>query len=74
MRFAPHQGMAPEAVAVSPRCALGGDAAARLLLLAHWQGQCAEDVDRFHWVNEDGLPPAGALTEVAEAAWGNEPG
>ena len=64
--------MAPEAAAVSARCALGRDAAARLLLLAYWQVQRTQDVDRFHWINEDELLSAGALTEVANAAWGND--
>ncbi len=61
--------MAPSAVAAATRCGLGSDAAARLLLLAYWQTQCEQEVDRFHWVNEEELLSAGALTEIANAAW-----
>jgi hypothetical protein len=66
------QWMAPSAEAVSARCGLGSDAAARLLLLAYWRTQREQEVDHFHWVNEGELLSAGALTEIAGAAWGDE--
>jgi len=52
----------------APRAGLQGTDAAVLLLQAYWA--CNEnDLDRFHWINEERLLDAAMLKEIARRVW-----
>ena len=66
--------MDPHAVAVGMRAGLSADAAARLMLHDCWAKARDSELERFHWVNEDGILYAGELAEVAAVVWGDAVG
>jgi hypothetical protein len=47
-------------------------AAAKLLLADWWRSERDDGVDRFHWVNGEGLLDSGDMTEAGDAAWDGE--
>ena len=61
--------MDPHAVAAGPRAGLNVDAAARLILRDFWTNAKDNELDRFHWQNENGLLDAGDITSIASAVW-----
>lgn len=59
------------------RAALQDIEAAALLLQAYWTDEAANEneLDTFHWINEEGLLRAGHLKEIARRVWsGDESG
>lgn len=57
--------------ASAPRAGLQGADAAILLLQAYWASEAGNEnnLDAFHWVNEEGLLDAGQLKEIARRVW-----
>lgn len=55
----------------APRAGLQGGDAAILLLQAYWahESQDEAELDRFHWINQEGLLGAGQLKEIARRVW-----
>lgn len=58
-------------VASAPRAGLKGADAAILMLQAYWADEAANEneLDAFHWVNEEGLLGVGHLKEIARRTW-----
>lgn len=58
--------------ASAPRAGLQGADAAVLLLQAYWKEQAGDEneLDRFHWINEEALLNAAMLKEIARRVWG----
>jgi hypothetical protein len=62
--------MDPMALAYSPRCGLKATDAAQLLLAAYWDHERRKnDLDEYHWINEEVLLSAGQIQNVANAVW-----
>lgn len=57
--------------ASAPRAGLQGADAAVLLLQAYWAAEAdnENELDAFHWINEEGLLSAGQLKEIARRVW-----
>ena len=57
--------------ASAPRAGLQGADAAVLLLQAYWAAEAdnENELDTFHWINEEGLLGAGQLKEIARRVW-----
>ena len=66
--------MDPSAMAVALRAGRPVDSAARLMLHDGWSQERDGGLDRFHWINENGLLGAGELAAVAAAVRGDAAG
>lgn len=57
--------------ASAPRAGLQGANAAVLLLQAYWADEAnnENELDAFHWINEEALLGAGQLKEIARRVW-----